>query len=303
MFDHFIDQLSSSSTPASRHAVILGLCALLIFAAAQPASAAGLDHSRWNRLLAEYVDDEGRVDYDGLENRERDQLDAYLASLAEANVEKMTETERLAFWINAYNAGIVDAILQGYSPESSLSRVKLFRWYSLRVAGKDRTPNEIEHEILRKRFREPRIHFALVCAATSCPKLRREAYRGEVLDQQLDDQARRFIHDPDRNRIDTTEIRLSSIFEWFEEDFSSEAGSVPAFVARYLDGELAAALQRKADHLEFLEYDWTLNAQREKRKTQNNSATENHGTPRTNVCDIDLYRARVRAGESGFCAG
>lgn len=224
------------------------------------------DQGAWDRILKQFVDDEGMVAYRRISTEGRPELDNYLAWVATTDPAAMTPQDQLAFWINAYNAGIVDAVLRDYSPESALSRARLFRWYSFPAAGKNRTPDDIEQQILRKQFREPRIHFALVCGATSCPKLRREAYRGDRLDQQFDDQARRFINDPARNRVDAARrtIELSSIFEWFASDFTAAAGSVAAFVARYVDSpQQATLLQAHADRTRFLEYDWRLNAQRE----------------------------------------
>jgi hypothetical protein len=131
------------------------------------------------------------------------------------------------------------------------------------VAGRERTLDEIENEILRGRFRDPRIHVALVCGATSCPRLRREAYRGDRLDAQLDDQARWFVNDGSRNVVDliARTVALSSIFKWFAPDFGGEAG-VRAFVARYVGWPDQAALLRQDDvPVRYLDYDWTLNAQ------------------------------------------
>lgn len=121
--------------------------------------------------------------------------------------------------------------------------------------------NDIEHEILRKQFDEPRIHFAIVCASKSCPVLRTEAYRAKDLESQLDEAARTFIRDPSRNRFDpgSRVLRLSSIFKWFREDFERAAGTLPAFVARYHDESSAVALRTGGLRVEFLEYDWSLN--------------------------------------------
>lgn len=280
-----------------------GLATTLILAPrpmrAQSEAPTSFDHGAWDGILKKYVDADGLVAYKRLGDRDREQLDAYVASLADAKPQQMGEHERLAFWINAYNAGIVAAILGGHSPESALSRVQLFRWYTFRVAGEERTPNELEHEILRKEFREPRIHFALVCGATSCPKLRREAYRGDVLDQQLDDQARRFINDPARNRIDPdTGIRLSSIFDWFESDFAASRGSVADFIAHYLDDHRAEALRQSRDRIEFLDYDWTLNAQR-----ASEAAEENVNGAEKKVCAIGQRARPQTAGEPSYCTG
>ena len=256
---------------------ILAVAILLAMAtASRGAPSAAFDHSTWDQILKTYVDDDGLVAYDQLRERDQANLDAYMGRLAGATPESWDEPEQVAFWINAYNAGIVAAILQGYSPESTLSRMKLFRWYSSAVAGKKRTPDEIEHEILRKQFREPRIHFALVCAATSCPKLRREAYRGDVLDSQLDEQARQFINDPTRNRIDLQSgLRLSTIFQWFEDDFLAGGMSIPEFVARYVEDPRKAEFAKQfKGTIQYLDYDWTLNAQTDATNGRDRSSTE-----------------------------
>jgi hypothetical protein len=307
---------------ASRHSegafrrvgsLLMAVCALAATTALTPCSVmsqerkpASFDHAAWDRILKDYVDENGLVAYERLGNADRAPLDAYLGRLADARPQDLGEQDRLAFWINAYNAGIVGAILRDYSPESMLSRAQLFGWYSFPVAGKGRTPNEVEHEILRKQFHEPRIHFALVCGATSCPKLRREAYRGDVLDQQLDDQARRFINDPQRNRLDDEKgARLSSIFEWFESDFAAAAGSMAEFVARYVDdSEQAEALKRSGVRIEFLDYDWTLNAQVEPEGKERGSALESIENRDKRVCAIGKRSAAAPAvGEPKSCTG
>lgn len=237
----------------------VGLCAGVLLAVRS--SSAAVDHAPWDALLKKYVDDNGRVAYRELRAQDRATLARYLDVLAQARVEGMTENEEKAFWINAYNAAIVNGVLNGLTAEGVLARQRFFRWYTVRVAGQGRSPDEIEHQILRKKFSDPRIHFALVCASTSCPKLRREAYVAERLDQQLDEAARAFINDPTRNHIAAQRVALSMIFRWFAEDFVNAAGSVPDFVARFVDAEKRAVLHARKDDLAYLEYDWTLNAQ------------------------------------------
>jgi hypothetical protein len=223
------------------------------------------DWRRWERQLHAYVDADGRVAYRDWMGRGRDSLEVVIRNLGNAAPDAWPEKDQLAFWINAYNAGTVWAVFDGRSAESLLGRVRLFRFWSFRVAGDDRTLDEIEHDILRRRFEEPRIHFAIVCASTSCPPLRNEAYVAGRLDDQLDDQARRFINDAARNRIDrrASVVHLSKIFDWFEEDFTRH-GSVLDYVARFVDDPRTAAWLRDgapgADH-DHLDYDWTLNAQ------------------------------------------
>jgi hypothetical protein len=234
---------------------------MAIFLSPSHCVAAALDHSSWSSLLTRYVDDDGRVAYRDLQARDKAAFDRYLATLAQAQTVGMTEAEEKAFWMNAYNAVIISGILQGYTAESLLARKRLFSWFTVRVAGQERTPDEIEHQILRKKFHDPRIHFTIVCASSSCPKLRREAYVAERLEVQLNEAAQVFVNDPLRNRIETQGFTLSRIFEWFAEDFKKSDGSVVAFVRRFVVAEKAAGLNISDSELHYLEYDWTLNAQ------------------------------------------
>jgi Protein of unknown function, DUF547 len=224
-------------------------------------SCAAVDHAPWNTLLTQYVDTNGRVAYRDLQGKDAAKFEQYLTTLAQAQLDGLSEAEEKAFWINAYNAVIVSGILQGYTAENVLKRKRLFSWYSLRIAGKDRTPDEIEHEMLRKKFRDPRIHFAIVCASTSCPKLRAEAYLAERLDQQLDEAARQFVNDSARNRIDQQQIALSMIFKWFAQDFVDQAGSVKSFLQRFVTNDKKGIVEQLSGDPQYLAYNWTLNAQ------------------------------------------
>src|SRR4051812_16675814 len=142
---------------------LLAMTMILIFT--RPGDAA-VDHSPWSVMLARYVDDNGRVAYRDLQAHDQALFDNYLSTLAQAQVASMKEAEEKAFWINAYNAMIVNGVLHGYTAESLLARKRFFSWYSLPIAGEERSPDEIEHQILRKKFHDPRIHFAIVCAST-----------------------------------------------------------------------------------------------------------------------------------------
>ena len=257
------------SQPAVFLVVLLASALVSAGAGAAPDSAT-FDHGVWTELLQHYVDEDGMVAYRRLEAEARARRAAYLDSLAELDPSSLPPKERMAFWINAYNAAVVNGILAGQSPEGVISRKRFFGWYTTRIAGRDRTLDEIENTILRKQFRDPRIHMALVCGASSCPRLRREAYVGERLDEQLEDQARWFVNDPRRNRVDPVidQLELSSIFKWFAADFGGEDG-VRAFVARYASWPDQAALAtRSAVPVRYLDYDWTLNAQSGQRPTE-----------------------------------
>jgi uncharacterized protein DUF547 len=225
-------------------------------------------HSLWNTVLQEFVRD-GAVDYARLKAGDGP-LRSYLDNLREIPVEKfdaLPRAERLAYWINAYNAFTVRLILDHYPVKSIKDIGGLFRspfgkeFIELRnLRPKSLSLDDIEHGILRPEFAEPRVHFAIVCASKGCPPLRSEAFRADVLEAQLDDQARRFLADRGKNRVDVgaKTLHLSPIFKWFREDFEKSAGSVPKFVARFLDEKTAAAIGDGWE-IEYTDYDWTLN--------------------------------------------
>ena len=238
----------------------------LILGVADPdvtARAAGtFDHSAWTRLLERYVDVDGRVAYRDLAANDSATLDGYLAALAAARPAELSRTEKIAFWLNAYNAVVVKAVLDGRSAETVFGRYRMFFGYERTIAGEPRTPDEIENEIIRPSG-EKRIHFALVCASSSCPKLRRRAWVGETLDRDLDEETRRFLADPTRNRIGigAPEIGLSKIFEWYRADFGGSDDAVREFVAKNVGDAERADLEQRRPPIEFLDYDWSMNAQ------------------------------------------
>jgi hypothetical protein len=232
------------------------------------------DHSAFTAVLARYVNAQGLVDYAGLKRDAA--LDAYLAQLAAADPSRLSRDAQLAFWINAYNAGTMKLIVDRY-PVSSILRITPnrmgvaipgtsqmpFKIRFLRVAGALRTLDEIEHEIIRPRFREPRVHAALVCAAVSCPPLRREAYTPERLDAQLDAQMRTWLQDRTKNRIPETgeRIAVSKIFDWFKDDFGGSDAAVQRYIARYFEGDVKQRLETAGYRITHLRYSWDLNDQ------------------------------------------
>jgi len=239
-------------------------------AASPPCATFDHEHRAWTHLLERYVRD-GRVDYAGLHRDARPALASYrdaLSAVSRTCYAEWTREQRLAFWINAYNANAVELVLEHY-PVRSIRAIGWVPGSAFRttfipmkdLAGGELSLDDIENGHLRKEFGEPRIHFAIVCASVSCPSLRSEAYRAADLDRQLDDQARRFLADRTKNRFDlgSRTFHLSSIFKWFREDFEKASGSLPAFIARYVDPETAAALAEPGVRLEFLDYDWSLN--------------------------------------------
>ena len=239
-------------------------------------------------VLRDFVDDDGQVDYRNLKAH-ADSLGAFSSaagSLDRALYESWDEKEQLAFWINSYNAFTLQAIIDHYPIQSSFLASLRFPKNSIRqisgvwdelqfeVMGQKLTLDQIEHEILRRKFTEPRIHMALVCAAMSCPPLRNEPYQGHILDLQLDDQTRRFLRRAANFRIDRSQntVYLSKILDWYGEDFVETYGSTESFsryetiegaVLNFISGYLSVDDQKflsgRNKRVEYQDYDWSLN--------------------------------------------
>lgn len=261
------------------------LAGLLLSLCVAPLWALDQQHAAWTELLSRHVawNSEGTassVDYAGFEI-DRGALTSYLDQLSAVTrdgFDAWSQAERRAFLINAYNAHTVELILSKYPKLESIRDLgSLFKspWKQefFELFGTPQTLDGIEHGLLRGAadYDDPRIHFAVNCASVGCPALRPEAYRGADLDQQLQDQTRRFLRDRTRNRYDAQAeaLQLSRIFDWYADDFDKAfrgASSLGAFLALYrealgLDEASAARLAAGEIDIEFLEYDWALNDQ------------------------------------------
>ncbi|MEX2466096.1 MAG: DUF547 domain-containing protein, partial [Gemmatimonadota bacterium] len=249
---------------------LLALTLILAVPSSAQQSGSVFDHGRFDRLLAEHVTPAGLVDYEAFEASE--DFGAYLSSLANVDIAPLPRSERLALWINAYNAYTIELINHNDERESIRNINKTLGFLKAQGPWKERfaevggytyTLDEIEHEVIRPRFGEPRIHFALVCAAMSCPPLRPEAYNGRDLDEQLDDQARAFLREyTDKNRIDVAErtVYLSRIFDWYREDFPEGREAFGRYLAPFFpDGPGRTVLESGDFDVEFTDYDWSLN--------------------------------------------
>ena len=263
----------------ARSAALAGI-AFVVLAALDPGRAAAeagpcaapLDHAHaaWTGLLRRYVS-AGAVDYGSWKSGGAADLDRYLKGLhgvCRSQHDGWTRDQKLAYWINLYNATTIDLVLDAHPTPSIMeiggSRGAVFKLKVIplrALRGESLSLDDVENAVIRPQFREPRVHFALVCAAKSCPRLRAEAFRADVLERQLDEQTRDFVRDPRANRYDARAgtLRLSRIFEWYADDFRQGGGTVASFVARYLGGEAAAAVAARPPRLEYLEYDWSLN--------------------------------------------
>ena len=234
---------------------ILLLC--LAFSGVQLAGAS--EHDLFDQVLQKHVS-QGKVNYSAIKQDNRFQQ--YLDYLAKTNPEKFSsESEKLAFWINAYNALAIKGILDGLSPDGFFSRITYFKTTDYDLAGRKMNLYDLERDIIIP-FNEPRIHFAIVCASASCPKLIAEAYTADKLEQQLEKNTREFINNSFKNSFDVEKKRagISKIFDWFPEDFSKHSGSVQKYLANYVDDTAVSnLLAEEKFSVSFLEYDWSLN--------------------------------------------
>ncbi len=181
-----------------------------------------VDHTAWSILLRKYVSTDGVVNYREMK-KEEDVLNAYIEKLGKDTPEKTWgENEKLTYWINLYNASTVSLILKNYPLKSIREIDKPWDIVFVKAGDKEYSLNDIEHEIIRKEFDEPRIHFALVCAAKSCPPLLNEAYNADKLNAQLHQQGVKFINNPKKNEIAVDNIKVSKLFDWYKGDFTKK---------------------------------------------------------------------------------
>lgn len=221
---------------------------------------AHFDHSDWDTIVRTYVTAEQRFDYEALMANEAhlELLGSYLDRVAGANLSALPEAERLAFWLNAYNACTVRGVVDHWPTAGVLEVEGFFDSIDYRVAQSELTLNELENERIRAVFAEPRIHFAVNCASVGCPPLRPEAYVGGRLEAQLEAQAGAFVRASTEVDANQMQVRLSQIFEWFGGDFEA-AGGVREFVASRLDEPEATAVRTEGYQIQFVPYDWSLN--------------------------------------------
>ena len=210
------------------------------------------NHDAWTALLQKHVSSEGNVNYNGFKTNRKALLN-YITNLSENMPnDSWSKDDKLAYWINGYNALTIDLILRHY-PVNSIKDIKNpwdqrywkleNKWYNL---------NEIEHQVLRE-MNEPRIHFAIVCASFSCPKLLNSAFTAVDLDNQLTNATKEFLIDSNRNEISENNLKLSKVFQWFSKDFKQN-GSVIDFLNQYSDIKISAKAKKN-----FKDYNWDLN--------------------------------------------
>ncbi|MAI78855.1 MAG: hypothetical protein CL917_07945 [Deltaproteobacteria bacterium] len=255
-------------TPAPMQKNLLAICLLFLLPGCvaspqkiyveNPISVNQISIEGYNRLLQDNVN-AGFVDYSGF--CDSSIFTRYLKSLRSANLSNASHEERLSFLINAYNASVIHSILEGESPTTLLRRNTFFRRDQHPIAGENLTLWSLEHDKIRV-LGDPRIHFALVCASASCPRLASEAFRPATVSLQLEDAARSFINDPQRNQFykEQKVAKVSAIFEWYEEDFTSYASPLSYYLADYVnDPQIEDDLRKGLYEIQYLPYDWGLN--------------------------------------------
>lgn len=239
------------------------------FAAHDPGSTMTIDHSAWDAMLKRHVVKDGdlnRVDYTAWKRDSRDELRAYIARMEQVNVARLARAEQYAYWVNLYNAVTVGLILKHY-PSDTIRDIDispgLFAdgpWGAklVTVAGVSLSLDNIEHDILRVNWHDPRVHYAVNCASVGCPNLARDAYRGAALDAQLDAAARAYVASPRGVRFDGGRVIASKIYSWYDEDFGNSEAGVISHLRKYAEGETARRLNGLSA-IDDYAYDWSLN--------------------------------------------
>lgn len=262
--------LASVMLFGSLSATVLAKTDTALWRMADDQNKATIDHSAWNAFLKTYLvtdhaDGINRVRYAEVSEPDRRQLQRYIASLANIDPREFARKEQMAYWINLYNAITIELILKNYPVESITSLGEKFFAFGpwddpmITVAGETLTLNDIEHQILRPIWQDPRIHYAVNCASIGCPNLNSEAFTGENLETLLDQGARAYVGHPRGLRFEAAdEIVVSKIYDWFVEDFGDSESGVLKHLADYADENLAEKLRRFRGDIDY-EYDWSLN--------------------------------------------
>jgi Protein of unknown function, DUF547 len=227
------------------------------------------DYSSWNHLLQTYYDPAHGMAYGQLKAHDAKTLEALKQSLGRVTVAALNRKQQLAYWINVYNVNSVATIVESY-PVDSIRDISTDLIRKLNVFSKERIPfagallslDNVENDKIRSEFHDPRIHFAINCAAKSCPPIRTEAYVGERVDAQLDDQVRKFLSTARYGKKgDTLVVHITKIMDWFGKDFDEYGGGKVPFIRRYVAPDKQKLIDAaKSDvELEYDDYDWALN--------------------------------------------
>jgi len=214
-----------------------------------------VSHASWDQLLKANVSANGKVNYEGF-NSSKDKLDAYLAQLSKnAPTASWAKNEVKAYWINAYNAYTVKLILNNYPLKSimDINGGKAWDLKFIEIGGKQYSLNNIEHDILRAKHKDARIHFAVNCASFSCPKLSNKAFTSANIEAQLEQLSKSFINNNAKNQIQANSVKISKLFDWYKSDFTTN-GSLIDFLNKYSNTKINANAT-----IGHMDYNWNLN--------------------------------------------
>lgn len=249
---------------------LLALALLGLIAA--PALAGPPDYRAWGELLSKYYDPAQGMNYKDLKANDKKTLDGLRRQMAQVDLTMLSRPDQLAYWINLYNISTVNVVVEGYPIQSirdlstdPLVRQNVFKKDSVLTRKGPMSLNDVENEKIRESFKDPRIHFAINCAAKSCPPIRPEPYTGAEISNQLDDQVRKFLAGPNGVRLEksgaTLVVHGTKILDWFAEDFDRWGGGRVPFLIRYVASDKRKQIEAAGNQvkLAFDDYDWKLN--------------------------------------------
>jgi hypothetical protein len=236
--------------------VVMKVVIILLLLVSSVAADGIFNHSKFNKLLEEYVSDDGKIDYDKFAGSK--EFETYIEELGRVNLSGFNNDEKLAFYINAYNASVIKNVLKYYPIKSPMDVEGFFKKNKFNIAGEQLTLDEIEYERIEK-IEHSLMHFGLVCAAVSCPKLLPKAYRAETVYERLKKNAKEFLSDTTKNIIDEKNkiLILSEIFKWFKSSFEKKYGTLNKAAAALLGENDLTKFDNYS--IEYMKYNWQLN--------------------------------------------
>ena len=251
--------------------ILLGLLAML--GTPVPAGAAAPpDYKVWGDLLAKYYDPAKGMNYKALKAQDKATLDTLRRQMAAVEVQALPRPDQFAYWINLYNISVVGIVVDNYPIESikdlstdPIVRLNIFKKPLVDTKRGKVSLNDIENEKIRDGFKDPRIHFAINCAAKSCPSIRPEPFTGSQINQQLDDQTRKFLNGPNGIRVEKKGggviLHTTKVMDWFGEDFDKWGGGQEAFIIRYASSDKRKQIEEAASQVDikYDDYSWALN--------------------------------------------
>jgi hypothetical protein len=245
---------------------------LLIVIAVPAGAAAPPDYKAWGDLLSKYYDPAKGMNYKALKAQDKATLDNLRRQMATVEVQALPRPDQLAYWINLYNISVVGIVVDNYPVESikdlstdPIVRLNIFKKPLVDTKRGKVSLNDIENEKIREGFKDPRIHFAINCAAKSCPSIRPEPFVGSQISQQLDDQTRKFLNGPNGIRLEkkggALVLHTTKVMDWFGEDFDKWGGGQREFIIRYAASDKRKQIETAGSQVEikYHDYSWKLN--------------------------------------------